>query len=424
MIQDSLITAASFTPNSLQPPNAWVGHLPFAAWVIREVAPNIFVELGTHSGNSYFTFCQSVVEAGISTKCYAVDTWQGDEHSGQYNEEIFAKVKAHHQEHYAGFSQLLRMTFDNAASYFTDESIELLHIDGLHTYEAVRHDFETWLPKLAPGAVVMFHDTNVRERNFGVWKLWEELREQYPLNIEFIHSHGLGVLQLDNGPAAKQLSWLISDPDEQQILIKYFAAIGTRQVERYELNDLHKLVGGRDGQITNLSQAVAERDGQMVSLNQMVAERDNQIFNLNHAVHDKDVHIHNLDQVIVEREGQIASLSEAISEREGQIASLSEAISEREGQIASLSQSVAERDGQIVSLTQAMHDKEAHIHNLDQVIVEHEGQIASLSEAISEREGQIASLNQIVKRIFISTSWRLTRPLRIAQSFFSKKADS
>ena len=238
MIPNNLITAASFTPNSLQSPNAWVGHLPFAAWVIQEVSPKIFVELGTHTGNSYFSFCQSVVEASISTKCYAVDTWQGDEHAGQYGDEIFAKVNAHHQERYAGFSRLLRMTFDDAVTYFADESIELLHIDGLHTYEAVRHDFETWLPKLAPGAVVMFHDTNVRERNFGVWKLWEELQADYPNNLEFVHSHGLGVLQLNNAPDNKKLEWLQSDSPEKQGLIRYFAALGSRQLERFELNEL------------------------------------------------------------------------------------------------------------------------------------------------------------------------------------------
>ena len=86
MKQNNLITAASFVPNSLQSPDAWIGHLPFAGWVIQDISPEIFVELGTHSGNSYFSFCQSVVEAGISTKCYAVDTWRGDEHAGQYGE--------------------------------------------------------------------------------------------------------------------------------------------------------------------------------------------------------------------------------------------------------------------------------------------------------------------------------------------------
>jgi len=155
MIPRNIITAASFTPTSLQTPNAWVGHVPFGAWVIREVSPRIFVELGTHSGNSYFAFCQSVAEARLSSECFAVDTWQGDEHAGQYDDEIFDKVNAHHQEHYAGFSRLLRMTFDDAVTCFADGSIELLHIDGFHTYEAVRHDFESWLPKLAPGAVVM-----------------------------------------------------------------------------------------------------------------------------------------------------------------------------------------------------------------------------------------------------------------------------
>ena len=267
MIPNNLIATASFTPNSLQSPNAWVGHLPFAAWMIQEVSPKIFVELGTHTGNSYFSFCQSVVETGTSTKCYAVDTWQGDEHAGQYDDDIFAGINAHNGERYAEFSRLLRMTFDNAVTYFSDESIELLHIDGLHTYEAVKHDFETWLPKLAPGAVVMFHDTNVRERNFGVWKLWEELQARYPNNVEFVHSHGLGVLQLNNAPDGKVLDWLQSNSPEKQRLINYFVSLGLRQLERFELNELKQ-------QAASLSQAVTEREGQIANLNQAVIERD------------------------------------------------------------------------------------------------------------------------------------------------------
>ena len=281
MITDRLITTASFSPDFLQFPNAWVGHLPFAAWISQEVSPKIFVELGTHSGNSYFAFCQSFVEAGISTKCYAVDTWQGDEHAGEYTDEIFTKVNTYNQENYAKLSQLLRMTFDDASTYFADESIDLLHIDGLHTYEAVRHDFETWLPKLAPGAVVMFHDTNVRERNFGVWKLWEELQARYPNNVEFVHSHGLGVLQLNNVPDGKKLDWLQPNSPEKQSLVSYFTSLGSRQLERFELNELKQ-------QAVSLNQAMLDRDGQIVTLSQSVYDKEVQIGNLNSIIANRD----------------------------------------------------------------------------------------------------------------------------------------
>jgi O-antigen biosynthesis protein len=272
--KDSLVTAASFSPYSLQFPDAWIGHLPFASWLIRILEPKIFVELGTHSGNSYFSFCQSTMEGNIGTKCYAVDTWQGDEHAGNYSDEIFQQVNAHNQEHYASFSCLLRMTFDEALSYFSDGSIELLHIDGFHTYEVVKHDFESWLPKLAPSAVVLFHDTNVRERGFGVWKLWEELQAVYPNNLEFLHSHGLGVLQLDGATADKKLTWLEPDASDRQQLKDYFAALGTRQLERFELSQTK----------TQSNQSLAERDEHIEELNQSLAERDKHIAELNQSL--------------------------------------------------------------------------------------------------------------------------------------------
>ena len=274
MNQNNLLEIAKFSPKSLQSPNAWVGHLSFAAWVMQEVSPKIFVELGTHSGNSYFSFCQSVVEGNLSSKCYAVDTWQGDEHAGQYSDEIFAQVNSHNQEHYAGFSRLLRMTFDDAVSYFANESIDILHIDGLHTYEAVRHDFETWLPKLAPGAVVIFHDINVRERDFGVWKLWAELQTRYPNNLEFMHCNGLGVLQLNNLLDGQKLEWLKPSLSEKQSLISYFSALGSGQLTNFELKEL-KL------HTENLAQIIAERDEQIAIFKHAIAESDQKIEELN-----------------------------------------------------------------------------------------------------------------------------------------------
>ena len=142
--------AALFEPKSLKFPDPWIGHMPFAAWLIDDFRPQVFVELGTHSGNSYFSFCQAVDELQLSTKCFSIDLWLGDEHSGAYSEEVFQGVNDWNRENYQSFSKLCRKDFNEAVNDFEDSSIDLLHIDGLHTYEAVKNDFETWLPKLAP----------------------------------------------------------------------------------------------------------------------------------------------------------------------------------------------------------------------------------------------------------------------------------
>jgi GT2 family glycosyltransferase len=285
---DHLIDAASFTPNSLVPPNAWAGHLPFAAWLIRQMAPAVFVELGTHSGNSYFSFCQSVAENKLSTRCCAVDTWQGDEHAGQYSEAVYEKVNAHNHEHYDRFSRLMRMTFDEAVAFFSDASIDLLHIDGLHTYHAVKHDFETWLPKLAPGAVVMFHDTNVRELDFGVWKFWEELQAQYPNHLEFLHSHGLGVLQRKDAPEDKKLAWLRPGCGEKQQLKQYFAALGAQQLVQFERLELDQAVGERGARIIQLQQTVMEKEKEIRKCNETIAEKEAQISDLDDRLAGKE----------------------------------------------------------------------------------------------------------------------------------------
>jgi hypothetical protein len=174
-------------------------HLPFGYDVVASLRPRTIVELGTQSGLSYFCLCQSVAEHGVEARCYAVDTWEGDAHTGRYDERTHQLVVRHNEEHYASFSTLLRMRFDEAAHRFEDDSIELLHIDGFHTYEAVRGDFKTWLPKVRAGGVVLFHDVFARLMDFGVWKFWLELEKTFDTCL-FKHGFGLGVLRKPGGP--------------------------------------------------------------------------------------------------------------------------------------------------------------------------------------------------------------------------------
>src|SRR5688572_3370746 len=168
------------------PPSAWGGHIPFGAWLVAALRPRWLVELGTHHGASYLAFCQAVREQGLDTRCLAVDTWEGDVHAAAYSDEVYDKLRRYHDPLYGAFSELLRMTFDDALGSVADGSVDLLHIDGLHTYEAVSHDFHSWRPKLSNRAVVLFHDTQVRDRGFGVWRFWEEIRQAHP-HFEFLH---------------------------------------------------------------------------------------------------------------------------------------------------------------------------------------------------------------------------------------------
>ena len=203
------LPSLSFSPRRYRPHGVgnWSGHIPFARDLIDWLRPGVLVELGTHLGESYFAFCQAIVESGTKTEAYAVDTWEGDAHTGAYGDEVFRDVESHNAEHYRAFSHLLRMTFDEAASQFENDSIDLLHIDGLHTYEAVSHDFETWWPKVRPSGIVLLHDSFARHGDFGVWKLLAELRERSLLVGEFVHSNGLGIV---HKPGERRLDEVVS----------------------------------------------------------------------------------------------------------------------------------------------------------------------------------------------------------------------
>jgi GT2 family glycosyltransferase/glycosyltransferase involved in cell wall biosynthesis len=227
----SIMTLAPFTVPDFVDKSAWLQHAPFAFWVTEQAEPTTIVELGTHGGFSYFSFCQAVDMLQLDTRCYAVDTWQGDEHAGFYGPEVFRRVQRYNDEHYSTFSRLLRMTFNDALQYFIDGSVDLLHIDGRHRYEDVKEDFESWEAKLSPRAIVLFHDINVREKGFGVYKYWSEIEARYP-SFSFLHGHGLGVIAVgDDYPIG--LRPLFEAPSDYPLRLA-FSRLGSLIQERQE----------------------------------------------------------------------------------------------------------------------------------------------------------------------------------------------
>jgi predicted O-methyltransferase YrrM len=188
----------------------WTGHRYFAYDLIRNLKPEVVVELGTHKGTSFYAFSQGAKDENLSTKLFAVDTWEGDEHAGFYGDDIYNEVQDIIKKYYGQQQvQLLRKTFDAALSDFSDHSIDILHIDGLHTYEAVKHDFDSWLAKVKINGIILFHDIYISRGDFGVYKFWDELKAKYK-TIEFHQSYGLGVLFLEE----EKYDWIIKNGED------------------------------------------------------------------------------------------------------------------------------------------------------------------------------------------------------------------
>jgi hypothetical protein len=309
-----IASAVLLNPDHFDVNSGWNQHIPFAFWIVEVHKPSIFVELGTHLGTSYFSFCQAVAALRLPTRCFAVDTWRGDAHAGFYDQTVFAQVDACNEAKYAGFSRLVRSTFEEALPHFLDGSIDLLHIDGLHTYEACRQDFESWLPKLSRRAIVLLHDTNVRERGFGVHRLWAELAARYP-HFEFVHGHGLGVLgvgtELD--APARQLFAAASEPGLTAEVRTAFWRLASPVRASMELGEREIEISRLAAGITELRLSVGENQRRAAGL---IAERDTRIAALQRDLEESRARVAKLEPMLAAQAAELVATHGKVAEAE------------------------------------------------------------------------------------------------------------
>lgn len=232
--------------------SAWLEHAPFAFWLLDATRPRVVVELGTHTGFSFFVFAEGAKRLGLSTRLFALDNWVGDDHAGFYPDEVFDSVKRIADQDYHESTELVRGYFADSVDHFEDGSIDLLHIDGRHGYEDVKEDFELYRPKLSDRAVVIFHDTHEFQEGFGVHRFWDELSHT-GRSFNFHHGHGLGVFQPGAEAPAEVTRFLAAASAEPEQMRAAYAALGAAVADEYyrseELNLLREQLTRLNGDV-------------------------------------------------------------------------------------------------------------------------------------------------------------------------------
>jgi hypothetical protein len=173
--------------------SSWIGLGTIAYEVVLHFKPQKIVELGSLNGFSTFAMGLALRDLQRDGRIYAVDTWMGDKHSGLYEEEVYQSfLENRHKLSLDNTVFPLRMTFAEASKQITSP-IDLLHVDGLHTFKAVTSDFNAFRHLLAPDAIVLFHDVYTKFR--GMRLFWALISRRYP-SYRIPYSHGLGVIQI------------------------------------------------------------------------------------------------------------------------------------------------------------------------------------------------------------------------------------
>ncbi|WP_413718517.1 class I SAM-dependent methyltransferase [Silicimonas sp. MF1-12-2] len=192
----SQIFASSYRDIADLVPSQKQQHIPFLMAATGLVLPRRLAEIGTLRGASFLALCQAVREGEFQSEAIAVSGWAvdrvgSDDYRNAFETFSFLATK------YADFAAFLRQRPEDAVLRFADGSLDLLHLDGFREEKPLRRALEVWLPKLSSRGVLLMHDTNARDGEFAVWRVWEDLAERYPA-MEMPHANGMGLACIGN----------------------------------------------------------------------------------------------------------------------------------------------------------------------------------------------------------------------------------
>jgi hypothetical protein len=140
-----------------------------------------FVEVGAWKGRSAAYMCVEIINSGKDIKFDVIDTWHGTkgEHENdpdvKYNNLYNTFLKNMHPVR--NIFTPIRLPSIAAANLYDDASLDFVFLDADHSYEAVKNDIISWMPKIKTGGLLSGHDECIP----GVRKALHDLNITYDL---------------------------------------------------------------------------------------------------------------------------------------------------------------------------------------------------------------------------------------------------
>jgi cephalosporin hydroxylase len=169
--------------------------------LMKELDPKFILEIGTCSGGSLFMISRM---ANRNAHIVSVDLPGGNFGAG------YPPWKIPLFESFAREGQSISLirgdshseeTFQTAKLALRGNKLDLLFIDGDHTYDGVRKDLEMYSTLVRKGGVVALHDiSDDRDPQAGVHLLWSEVKDRYD-TVEIINDKeqgwaGIGIIRM------------------------------------------------------------------------------------------------------------------------------------------------------------------------------------------------------------------------------------
>jgi predicted O-methyltransferase YrrM len=169
--------------------------------ILDKIKPKVILEIGTARGGTLFLFSNIAHEEAT---LISVDLYQTIEAKA-----LFKYIKKEKQKIFLiqGDSHNIE-TLKKIKEILKDNKVDFLFIDGDHSYEGVKKDFEMYSPLVRKGGIIAFHDIipdyyakygiKTDSRAGEIYKFWNEVKEKYE-HLEIVKDrnqdgYGIGVL--------------------------------------------------------------------------------------------------------------------------------------------------------------------------------------------------------------------------------------